>query len=262
MPGPAVRVLAGRGGGDGGGGGGDSGGRDRKVGTVIQGRGAYDYVVVATRQQFPLRLAWVMTIHKSQGMTICPLEIELASAFAPNQAYVALSRASTLQGLRVLDYNRRRSFRTCPYHLEFEHNHLGGPAPPAPKAAPAPYVPSPTYAGGKYAATSTSSMFAPGGRFAPPVCPPLKSPSSSSSTSSGAHTHTTKPKKAPPRSVAPLFSLAPDNPSASPRSALYPSTFTVPRPISVIAPSRTHPLLSSLSSTLHTTKAHPSHSNR
>jgi hypothetical protein len=176
----------GGGGGRGGGGGGIVGGAtpDRPVGTVIQGRGAYDYVVVATRQQFPLRLAWVMTIHKSQGMTICPLEIELASVFTANQSYVALSRASTLEGLRVIDYNRRTSFKACPYHLEFEYKYLNGPPPPPPKPAPVPYVPSSTYAGGKYATGGASSMFAPGGMFAPPTFSRTKTSSSSSSVPS------------------------------------------------------------------------------
>ncbi|MFT4235837.1 MAG: AAA family ATPase [Microbacterium sp.] len=56
--------------------------------------------VVAEFTQFPLRLAWAVTIHKSQGKTYDRAVIDLgAGAFAPGQTYVALSRLTSLDGL-------------------------------------------------------------------------------------------------------------------------------------------------------------------
>jgi ATP-dependent DNA helicase PIF1 len=56
--------------------------------------------VVAEFTQFPLRLAWAVTIHKSQGQTYERALIDMgARAFAPGQTYVALSRITTLDGL-------------------------------------------------------------------------------------------------------------------------------------------------------------------
>ena len=55
--------------------------------------------VLGTFEQFPLRLAWAITIHKSQGLTFEKAIIDAGAAFAPGQVYVALSRCTTLDGI-------------------------------------------------------------------------------------------------------------------------------------------------------------------
>ena len=61
----------------------------------------------ATRSQFPLTLAWAVTIHKSQGLTLPEIVIDMTPAkgkLKPGEAYVAFSRVRTIKKLHIINY--------------------------------------------------------------------------------------------------------------------------------------------------------------
>jgi ATP-dependent DNA helicase PIF1 len=76
------------------------------------------HAVIATRFQYPLDLAWAITIHKSQRMSLDTVYTDLSECFADGMAYVALSRCKTLRGLTVSGLSAK-SIRTNKEAIEF-----------------------------------------------------------------------------------------------------------------------------------------------
>lgn len=79
--------------------------------------------VYYTRKQFPLMLAFAITIHKSQGLSLQTAIVDAGSTnFGPGMVYVALSRVTTLTGLHLVDFDRSKV--TCDHLAVKEYNRL------------------------------------------------------------------------------------------------------------------------------------------
>ena len=75
--------------------------------------------------QYPIRLAWAITIHKSQGLTFDRAIIDTGDAFAPGQAYVALSRCTSLEGIVLLSQITQRSVQTDAHAVRLSQSEKG-----------------------------------------------------------------------------------------------------------------------------------------
>ncbi len=78
-----------------------------------------DGKIKAEITQIPLRLAWAITVHKSQGMSLDAVEVDLSKSFEKGMGYVALSRVRTLDGLKLLGLNKI-ALEVHPEVLEFD----------------------------------------------------------------------------------------------------------------------------------------------
>jgi hypothetical protein len=74
--------------------------------------------------QIPLKLAWAITIHKSQGMTLDAAQIDLGKTFEFGQGYVALSRIKNIEGLKLVGYSDM-ALRVDPIILSIDHRIKG-----------------------------------------------------------------------------------------------------------------------------------------
>jgi hypothetical protein len=78
-----------------------------------------DGKIKASVSQIPLRLAWAITIHKSQGMSLDNAMIDLTRSFSYGMGYVALSRVRTLEGISLVGFNAD-ALKVDPAILEFD----------------------------------------------------------------------------------------------------------------------------------------------
>ena len=81
--------------------------------------------VIGTFSHYPIKLAWAITIHKSQGLTFEKAAIDVSGAFAPGQIYVALSRLTSLDGLVLSAPFRYTNLQQDPNLLRFNNHRQG-----------------------------------------------------------------------------------------------------------------------------------------
>jgi hypothetical protein len=90
--------------------------------TVNKSTNRLEEDVVGSFTQYPLRLAWAITIHKSQGLTFEKAVIDAGEAFAAGQVYVALSRCTALEGIVLQSRITPSSLRTDETIVRFSGN--------------------------------------------------------------------------------------------------------------------------------------------
>lgn len=81
---------------------------------------------IGTFTQFPVKLAWAITVHKSQGLTFSKVIADVSEAFTHGQVYVALSRCTSFEGLLLRTPIAAKAIKTDPVVLEFAAHETPG----------------------------------------------------------------------------------------------------------------------------------------
>ncbi len=89
---------------------------------IVSKRGKITENILGSYEQFPLKLAYAITVHKSQGMTFDACNLDLCNTFTWGQAYTALSRSKTLSGITLLNKIERRHLFFHPSIKTFTQN--------------------------------------------------------------------------------------------------------------------------------------------
>ena len=99
---------------------------DNKRFTLNEENGEIEESSLGSYSHFPLKLAWAVTVHKSQGLTFEKAVLDLSDAFAPGQVYVALSRLTSLEGLALSSPISTRSLQIEQAVAQYSQNKAPG----------------------------------------------------------------------------------------------------------------------------------------
>jgi hypothetical protein len=99
---------------------------DNKRYTLNEENGEIEESSLGSFSHFPLKLAWAVTVHKSQGLTFEKAVLDLSEAFAPGQVYVALSRLTSLDGLALSSPISTRNLQMEQAVMQYSQNKSPG----------------------------------------------------------------------------------------------------------------------------------------